>query len=123
MKQTLTAALLGSILLFGIAAQTSQTANLSGTWQIVYRDNNGKEVDTPVISLFQSNGQLEGVFGNQHWKVRGTLAGDRVSFSFSPPQRPEITVRYSGTLDSPTKMHGTMASEVQSGSFVATRKW
>jgi hypothetical protein len=76
-----------------------------------------------MISLLQSNGRLDGVFGNQHWKVQGTVVGDQVTFSFSPPKHPEITVRYQGTLDSSDRMHGTMASEVQSGTFVATRKW
>jgi len=123
MKQTLFAVLLGAVLSFGIAAQTGQTVNLTGTWQIEYHDNNGKEVDTPVVTLLQSSGRLEGVFGNQHWKVQGTLAGDQVTFFFSPPKHPEVTVRYRGTLDSPAKMHGTMASEVQSGNFVATRLW
>jgi hypothetical protein len=44
-------------------------------------------------------------------------------FSFNPPKRSEITVRYQGTVESATQMRGTMASPVQSGTFVATRKW
>jgi hypothetical protein len=123
MKQTIFAVLLGAVLSFGIAAQMNQTPNVSGTWLIEYHDNNGKEVDTPIVSLMQSNGQLDGVFGNQHWKVKGAIAGNQVQFSFSPPQHPEIHVRYQGALDSPAKMHGTMASEVQSGNFAATRQW
>jgi hypothetical protein len=112
-----------AILSFGIAAQSNQMANATGTWQIEYHDKNGSEVNTPMVSLLQSNGRLDGVFGNQHWKVQGMLAGDQVRFSFSPPNHPEVTVRYQGTLDSPTQMHGTMASEVQSGTFRATHKW
>ncbi len=123
MKQALLAILLGSVLSLGGAAQTNSGPNLSGTWQIEYHDNNGKEVDTPMISLLQSGGRLEGVFGNQHWKVQGTLVGDQVQFSFSPPKHPEITVRYQGTLDSAAHMHGTMSSQVQSGSFAAKRVW
>ncbi len=96
--------------------------NVSGTWQIVYHDKNGKEVDTPMVSLLQSGGRLEGVFGNQHWKVDGTIVNDQVEFSFHPPQRPEITVKYQGKLESSNEIRGTMASQVQSGTFVATRK-
>jgi hypothetical protein len=104
-------------------AQTGQNVNLSGTWQIEYHDKNGKEVDTPMVSFLHTAGRLEGVFGNQHWKVEGTVAGDQVTFLFHPPSRPDITVRYQGRLESATRMRGTMASEVQSGMFVANRKW
>jgi hypothetical protein len=54
--------------------------------------------------------------------VEGAVVGDQVQFSFHPPQRPDITVRYQGTLESSNQMRGTMASEVQSGTFVAVRK-
>lgn len=114
--------LLGFALSLGLTAQVSQNVNVSGTWQIEYHDKNGKEVDTPMISLMQSGGRLEGVFGNQHWKVQGTLVGDRIQFSFSPPKHPEVTVRYEGTLEAANRMRGTMASEVQSGTFTAVRK-
>jgi hypothetical protein len=100
---------------------TAQTS-LSGTWQIEYHDKNGKEVDTPMVTLLQNGGRLDGVFGKYHWKVEGTVVGDQVVFSFHPPQRPDITVRYQGTLQSANQVSGTMASEVQSGTFVATRK-
>ena len=103
---------------FSAAAQI----NLSGTWQIEYHDKNGKEVDPPMVSLLQNGGRLEGVFGNKHWKVEGTVTGDQVVFAFHPPQRPDITVRYQGKLESASQMRGTMASEVQSGTFVAVRK-
>lgn len=114
--------LLGFALSLGLTAQVSQNVNVSGTWQIEYHDKNGKEVDTPRISLMQSGGRLEGVFGNQHWKVQGTLVGDRIQFSFSPPKHPEVTVRYEGTLEAANRMRGTMASEVQPGTFTAVRK-
>jgi hypothetical protein len=100
------------------AAQVS----LSGTWQIEYHDKNGKEVDTPMVSFLQTGDRLEGVFGNRHWKVEGTVTGNHIEFLFHPPQRPDITVRYQGTLESATQIRGTMASEVQSGTFVAVRK-
>ena len=106
----------------GLSAQVSQSVNVSGTWQIEYHDKNGKEVDTPMISLMQSGGQLEGVFGNQHWRVQGALVGDRIQFWFSPPKHPEVTVRYQGTLEAANRIRGTMASEVQSGTFTAVRK-
>lgn len=103
---------------FSAAAQM----NLSGTWQIEYHDKNGKEVDTPMVTLLQTGSRLEGVFGDKHWRVEGTVVGDQVQFAFHPPQRPDITVRYAGKLASPTELRGNMASEVQSGTFVAVRK-
>ena len=96
--------------------------NISGTWQIEYHDKNGKEVDYPMVSLLQTGGQLEGVFGTKHWKITGNVSGTQVQFSFHPPQRPDITVRYEGTLENADQMKGTMSSEVQSGTFIATRK-
>jgi hypothetical protein len=96
--------------------------NLSGTWQIEYHDKNGKEVDTPVVTFLQNGGRLEGVFGDKHWRLEGTVAGEQVQFAFHPPQRPDITVRYQGKLESANQIRGTMTSEVQSGTFTAVRK-
>jgi len=72
----------------------------SGTWQVEYHDKNGKETDTPMVTILQNGGRLDGVFGKDRWKVEGTVVGDQVQFSFHPPQRPDITVRYQGTLES-----------------------
>lgn len=118
MKKTLLTLVVCALAALTAAAQTS----LTGTWQIEYHDKNGKEVDTPMITFQQNGDRLEGVFGKYHWKVEGTVVGDRVQFSFHPPQAPEVTVRYQGTMESSSRMSGTMASEVQSGTFVATRK-
>jgi hypothetical protein len=118
MKKLLYTLVVCALATFSVAAQMS----LSGTWQIEYHDKNGKEVDTPMVSFLQSGGRLEGVFGDKHWKLEGTVVGDQVQFAFHPPQRPDITVRYTGKLESANQIRGTMASEVQSGKFVAVRK-
>jgi len=112
----------GFVCALAALAQTEQQVNLSGTWQIEYHDKNGKEVDTPTVSFIQVGARLEGVFGDKHWKVDGSVVGDRVTFAFHPPSRPDITVKYQGTLESATQIRGAMASEVQSGTFVAIRK-
>ena len=118
MRKMVYALVVCALATFTVAAQV----NLSGTWQIEYHDKNGKEVDTPMVSLMQTGSRLEGVFGNKHWKVEGAIAGDEVRFAFHPPQRPDITVQYQGKLESATVIRGTMASEVQSGTFTAVRK-
>jgi hypothetical protein len=123
MKQALMTLFVCACALTPLHGQQTQSPAVTGTWQIEYHDKNGKEVNTPMVSLLQTGGRLEGVFGNQHWKVEGTIIGDRVEFRFHPPQRPDITVRYTGTLRTATSMDGTMASEVQSGTFTAVRKW
>lgn len=107
---------------FQVAAQMGTNTNLSGTWQVEYHDKNGKEVDTPMVSFMQSGSRLEGVFGDRHWKVEGTVVGDTVTFWFNPPTRRDVTVRYQGRLETANQMRGSMASEVQSGTFVAVRK-
>ncbi|SPE31808.1 exported hypothetical protein [Candidatus Sulfopaludibacter sp. SbA3] len=106
----------------GAFAQTDQKVNLSGTWQIEYHDKNGKEVDTPMVTFLQTGGRLEGVFGDKHWRLEGTVVGEQVQFLFHPPGHPEVTVRYQGKLESAGQMRGTMVSEVQSGTFVASRQ-
>ena len=118
MKKLLCTLVVCALAAISAAAQVS----LSGTWQIEYHDKNGKEVDYPMVSFLRNGGRLEGVFGDKHWKVEGTVTGDQVRFAFHPPQRPDITVRYEGKLESANQMRGTMASEVQSGIFVAVRK-
>jgi len=115
--------MLNTLVVCALAAiSVTAQVNLSGTWQIEYRDKNGQEVDTPVVTFSQNGGRLDGTFGNQHWRVEGTIAGNEVKFSFHPPQRPDITVRYQGRMESSNRMHGTMASEVQSGTFTAVRR-
>jgi len=118
MKKLLYTLVVCALAAISAAAQSS----LSGTWQIEYHDKNGKEIDTPMVTLSQNGGRLDGVFGKYHWKLEGTVAGDQVQFWFHPPQAPDVTVRYQGTLESSNQMRGTMASEVQSGTFVAVRK-
>ena|SRR6185437_3414638 len=122
MKVAMVTILMAAAVVCGLEAQNTQTPNVSGTWQIEYHDKNGKEVDTPMVTFLQTGGRLEGVFGNQHWRIEGTLVGTAVKFSFHPPQKPEITVAYQGALESPSLIRGTMASQVQSGTFTATRK-
>ena len=118
MKKTLRTLVVCALATLSAAAQSS----ISGTWQIEYRDKNGQEVDTPMVTLLQNGNRIDGVFGNQHWKVEGTAVGGQIQFSFHPPHRSDITVHYRGTLESGSRMSGTMASEVQSGTFVAVRK-
>lgn len=114
--------LLNCLVVCALAAFAAAQVSLSGTWQIEYHDKNGKEVDYPMVSFLQNGDRLEGVFGNKHWRVQGTVDGSKVEFAFHPPQRPDITVRYQGILESATQIRGTMASEVQSGTFVAVRQ-
>ncbi len=118
MKKLLYTLVVCALALFPMAAQV----NVSGTWQIEYHDSNGKEIDDPMITLLQNGGRLEGVFGDKHWKVEGTVIGDQVQFWFHPPQNMQVTVRYTGKIESTNQLRGTMASEVQHGTFVAVRK-
>ena len=75
-----------------------------------------------MVTFLQTGGRLDGVFGNKHWKLEGTVVGDQVQFFFHPPARPDITVKYQGKLESSGQIRGAMASQVQSGTFVAVRK-
>lgn len=122
MKTVLTGLIAGVVAVCGLIAQQTQSANVTGTWQIDYHDKNGVEVDRPKVTLHQSGDKLTGVFGNRDWKVEGAVTGDAVVFWFHPPQRPDITVKYQGKLEKKDLIRGAMASEVQSGVFTATRE-
>ena len=122
MKKLLYTLLVCAFAALAAFAQTEQKVNLSGTWQIEYHDKNGKEVDKPMVSFMQTGDRLDGVFGDKHWKLEGTVVGDQVQFFFHPPARPDITVKYQGKLESSGQIRGAMASQVQSGTFVAVRK-
>src|ERR1035438_5699562 len=115
MKKLLYTLLVCAFAALAAFAQTEQKVNLSGTWKIEYHDKNGKEVDTPVVSFLQTGGRLEGVFGDKHWKLEGTVVGAQVQFFFHPPARPDITVKYQGKLESSRQIRAAMASEVQCG--------
>jgi hypothetical protein len=86
MRKLLYTVVVCALAAFSAAAQI----NLSGTWQIEYHDKNGKEVDTPMVSFMHTGGRLEGVFGDKHWKLEGTVVSDQVRFAFHPPQRPQV---------------------------------
>src|SRR5690242_11598643 len=88
--------------------QTQPNPNLSGTWQIEYHDRNGQEVSTPFVSFVQTGGHLDGVFGEKHWRVEGSVSGDRVQFSFHPAGHPDVTVKYQGRMESSTRIRGDM---------------
>ena len=59
-----------------------------------------------------------GQFGDA--KLTGTVKGDKVEFTFGTEAG---SAHYSGTLDGPTKMKGTVDyGELGKGTFTATKK-
>ncbi len=107
------------VLLFALASLTF-AADISGKWSFdVVLDAGG---GSPGFEFTQSGETLTGMYHGQlgDAKVTGTVKGDKVEFGFSIDSG---TVKYSGTLDGPTKMKGTVEyGELGKGTFTATKK-
>ena len=115
MKHQLFIGLLLAVLMFGLMLMPVNSeagaTNLSGTWILEYM---GREGPISLTFVFKQTaekltGDYSGPFGAH--KVTGTVKGDKAVFSFDVkgPQA-TTTVTFKGTIESPTKMTGTVGS-------------
>ncbi len=90
--------------------------DISGTWALVYMGSDGNPVNLKFV-FKQAGEKLTGVFpgigpmGEQ--KVTGTVKGNKVMFGWEHKgsgNKPPLTVTFDGTIESPTKMTGTVGS-------------
>ena len=98
-------------------------ASLSGTWQI-HNNIAGNESDRPC-TFVQSGDDLSGTCPSDRGEVKltGQVKGKAVSWSYrSEYEGSPITVKYEGTLQSGTKITGTVnvAEFGADGDFTAT---
>ena len=105
--------------------QTSAAADISGTWIFsVDLDNDGH--GDPTFVFKQEGGKLTGTYNGPlgEYKVAGTVTGPKAVFGFDftvDGQTGKAT--YTGTLESPTKMTGTVEfSNGPRGKWTATKK-
>jgi len=94
-------------------------ADISGKWtfNVVLDAGSG----SPTFEFQQKGEELTGTYHGQFGeaKVTGTVKGDKVEFSFGSDAG---TAKYSGTIQSPTSMKGTVDyGGVGAGTFTATK--
>lgn len=102
-----------------LAAAISMAADISGKWtfNVVLDAGSG----SPTFEFKQDGEKLTGTYSGQFGeaKVTGTIHGDKVEFGFGGDAG---SVKYSGTVESGTKMKGTVDyGEAGKGTFTATK--
>jgi hypothetical protein len=101
-------------------------ADFSGSWQFSVDLENGSHGD-PMFVLKQAGdkvtGSYNGPLGND-LRVTGTVKGNTLVIELKAKMEDQpTTVTYTGTLDSPGKMHGTVSfSGGPSGKWTAATK-
>jgi len=118
------------VLLIGLALETvgAGATNISGTWSFAV--DNGESKPINVTFTFKQEGEkLSGAYsgGLGEHPVTGTVKGDKVAFSFDVayPDKPSMKVRYTGTMESPTRMTGSVewiGGGGPPGKWIATKK-
>jgi hypothetical protein len=117
MKHQLHIALLLILLGLGLAPAPvgveAGAANLSGTWNLEYMGREGPIRMTFVFKQAGENltGDYTGPFGEH--KVTGTVKGNNAVFGFelkSPGADSPFKVTFKGTIESPTRMTGTVGN-------------
>jgi len=117
------------VLFLGLALETvgAGAANISGTWSFAVDTGESKPIN--VTFAFKQEGEkLSGVYsgGLGERPVTGTVKGDKVAFSFDVayPDKPSMKVRYTGTIESSTKMTGSVEyiGGGTRGKWTATKK-
>ena len=96
-------------------------ADISGTWSAAVTLDAGS--GTAMFVLKQTGDQLAGTYSGAlgEAKVTGRVKGEHVEWSFETEDAG--TVKYSGTIKSPTKIEGTAEyGSVGKGTFVAGKK-
>ena len=100
-------------------------SDISGTWSLSVELEDGSRGE-PTFVLKQEGDKLTGTYtgplGEQ--KVTGTLDGDKAVFGFEFVRDGEILkATYTGTVESPTKMTGTLEfSRGRRGKWTAIKK-
>jgi hypothetical protein len=122
------------VVLLGLSLVTSGAVagatNISGTWECAIERASGPVHDTLVFK--QVGEKLSGVYSGSRGehKFNGTVKGNKAVFTWeSPPAdggKLPPTVTFDGTLESPTKMTGTVevpfCKEGQKCKWTATKK-
>jgi hypothetical protein len=127
MKQTRRASLVAMIFTVATSAGgASRAADISGTW-LFSVDMRGTQ-GTPTFVFKQQGDTVTGTVSNPRGeqKISGTVKGDKAVFGFEVTRDGQpFEATYRGTIDSPTKMTGTVdfsGALTGSGTWTAAKK-
>jgi hypothetical protein len=99
-------------------------ADITGTWDFVVETGQGS--GNPAFTFKQRDEKLTGTYSGLFGKaeVTGTVKGDAVEFAFEVSvQGQTAKMRYTGKIESPTRMKGEVAmGEIGNGTWTATKK-
>ena len=125
MKQKLIVFVVMGILL-GTAGGVAGPVNISGTWAFSVNLDGGPQ-NVPLTFVFKQEGdRLTGTQsgGLGEANITGTVKGNKVAFIAEAKNRSGelIKISYNGTLESSTKMSGTLEFPKGPGNWTATRE-
>jgi len=99
-------------------------ADVTGTWNFTVETPAG--TGNPTFVFKQDGEKLTGTYTGMLGKadVTGTVKGDKIEFQFEASfEGQKFTVRYIGTVESPTQMKGTARfADMGEGAWTATKK-
>ncbi len=109
--------------LVAVAGAQAQAADITGKWQFNVTTDAGS--GEPRFDLKQENGKITGKYSGQlgDADVSGTVEGDQVTIEFTISMGGGARIIYKGTIDSATKMKGTVDLAGQAtGTWTATKQ-
>lgn len=113
-----------AILLMLCWALLALAADVSGAWKFTVETDQG--TGNPTFVLKQSGEALSGTYTGMLGKaeVKGTVKGERIEIELTPEiDGQKITVKYSGTITSGTRMQGTVDfAGMGSGKWTAAKE-
>lgn len=106
-----------------LSASLAWTADISGAWSFTVETQAG--TGSPSFVFKQDGEKLTGTYSGLFGKAEltGTVKGDRIEFVFTVSwEGQSIRCRYSGTIESPSRMKGTVEfGEMGSGSWTGVK--
>lgn len=112
------------VLLTLLACSALFGADITGAWDFAVETGQGS--GNPAFTFKQDGEKLTGTYSGLFGKadVAGTVKGDAVEFAFEVSvQGQTAKLRYTGKIESPTRMKGEVAlGELGNGSWTATKK-
>jgi hypothetical protein len=126
-RTLLVCAIASTALMSRLDAQKRSGADLTGTWQIQFQDDNGVSTSNPKLVIQQTGDKLTGTFGKLDWPIIGVVDRNHVVFTFTAHGSEgghaiSDTVFYWGTVDESGKMKGRMKNPKEAGEWVAAKK-
>lgn len=113
-------------LLLGTAGAWARAADISGTWECSVDLEGGPQNVKNTFVFKQQGEQLTGTqsgeLGGDH-DITGTVRGNRVVFGFEAIHKGQtLKFTYTGTIESATKMTGTLDMPKGPGKWTAAKK-